>query len=359
MLACGFKFGCNNFHDSHFSNDHLLRAKANDLNSTVVSPHLEIPLNTDKNIVWCSTFQLSWNKVWKLIGEDLHFHQEPPMVQILNKRQAKESDIDAMSYVAMAGHIRDGILTDIKTELSRKFKGTACPQLIPSGTGLRPQDIVAYSYLFKNLEFPQKFERLDKPINFEQSKVIGFGIGNEFKGGHIQMLKQVSILDYKDRDDFIIELKTNSSNDQIILAKTNSSGTLKTCIDDLLRRISNGTSSDMQPGDVLKIPKMNYDIHREYTELAGKKLKIQNPRIAQDLIVLSAEQSIRFQMDEEGVKLKSESKQTFGCSKSAPPQRQHIMIFDKPFLVLLKNSNANTPYFAMWVSNPELLVPWK
>jgi len=281
------------------------------------------------------------------------------MVGILNKRTAKESDIDTMSYVALAGHIRDGILTDIKTELSRKFKGTASDQLIPSGIGLRPQDIVAYSYLFKNLEFPQKFERLYKPINFEQSKVLGFGIGDEFKGGHIEMLKQVSILDFKDRDDFIIELKTNSSNDQIILAKTNSSGTLKTCIDNLLRRISNGTPLDMQYGDVLKIPKMNYDIHREYTELTGKKLKIQNPKIAQDLIVLSAEQSIRFQMDEEGVKLKSESKHTFGCSKSLEPQHQHIMIFDKPFLVLLKNRNANTPYFAMWVSNSELLVPWK
>jgi len=360
MLSCGFQFGCNNSHDSHFSNDdHLLRAKTNDLNSTVVSSHLEIPLNTDKNIVWCSTFQLAWNKACELIGEDLHFYQEPPMVEILNKRTANESDVDTMSYVALAGHIRDGILTDIKTELSRKFKGTASPHMIPSGIGLRPQDIVAYSYLFKNLEFPHKFERLNQPINFEQSKVIGFGIGDEFKGGHVQMLKQVSILDFKDSDDFIIELKTNSSNDQIILAKINSSGTLKTGIDNLLRRISNGTPLDMQYGDILKIPKMNYDIHREYTELTDKKLKIKNPKIAQDLIVLSAEQSIRFQMDEEGVKLKSESNMTFGCSASYEPQPQHIMIFDKPFLVLLKNSNANTPYFAMWVSNPELLVPWK
>ena len=116
----------------------------------------------------------------------------------------------------------------------------------------------------------------------------------------------------------------------------------------------------MQFGDILKIPKMNYNIRRKYNELMAKKLIVKNPEIAQDLIVMSAEQSIRFQMDEEGVKLKSESTTTFGCSKSAPePQPQHIMIFDKPFLVLLKNSKADTPYFAMWVSNPELLVPWK
>jgi hypothetical protein len=360
MLICGFEFGFGGSHDSFFSKKHLLTAEADELNSTVVSAHLEVPVNSGKNIVWCSTFQLAWNKVCDLIGEDVHFEQDPPMVKILNKRQAKESDIDAMSYVARVGHIRDGILKDIKSELERKFKGAARPKLIPSGVGMRPQDIVTYSYLFKNLEFPVKFERLKRPVVFDKSEVSCFGIGNKSMGAHIQMFKQVSILDYKDRDDFIIELKTKSPIDQFILVKTNSTGTLKTCVDQAIKRMSSGTPSKMQYGDILKIPKMNYDIHRQYDELMGKKLKVVNPNIAKDLIVLSAEQSIRFQMDEEGVKLKSESKTTFGCSKSAPePQPQHIMIFDKPFLVLLKNSNANTPYFAMWVSNPELLVPWK
>jgi len=243
MLCCRFEFGCIPSHDSHFSNDHLLRTRASDLTSTIVSPHLETPLNTGKNMVWCSTFQLAWNKACELIGEDIHFYQEPSMVEILNKRAANESDIDTMSYIAVAGHIRDGILSNIKTELSHKFKGASSPQLIPNGVGLRPQDIVAYSYLFKNLEFPKKFERLDKPIKFEQSKVSCFGIGEKFKGGHVQMLSQVSILDYKDRDDFIIELKTSSPIDQVFLIKTTPTDTLKTCVNHVLKRISNGTPS--------------------------------------------------------------------------------------------------------------------
>ncbi len=320
---------------------------------------MEAPLDNNRNIVWCSTFQLAWNKACELIGEDIHLYQEPPMVEILNKRTADESDIDPMSYVALAGHIRDGILSRIKKELSRKFQGAACPRSIPDGAASRPQDIVTYCYLFKNLEFPRKFERLDKPITFEQTKVACFGIGEEFKAGHTQMLGQVSILDYKDRDDFIIELKTKSAIDQVILAKVSPSGTLETLIGDVLKRISDGKASNMRYGDIVKIPKMNYDIHREYAELEHSKLKIKNPKIAQDLFILSAEQLIRFQMDEEGVKLRSESHMYFGCSASYKPVPEHIMIFDKPFLVLLKNSNADVPYFAMWVSNPELLVPWK
>ena len=33
-------------------------------------------------------------------------------------------------------------------------------------------------------------------------------------------------------------------------------------------------------------------------------------------------------------------------------------LFDKPFLMLLKNSGSEVPYFAMWINNPELLIPW-
>ncbi len=358
LLCCGFKLGWTLSHNSYFSNNKLLKANADELDTTVVSPHLEIPMNTDKNIVWCSTFQLAWNKACELIGENIHFYQDPPMVEILNKRTVNESNIDEMSYVALAGHIRDDILDKIRKELNIKFKGTDSPQLIPSGKGMRPQDIVTYSYLFKNLEFPQKFEQLNKPINFEQTKVSGFGVGEKAKRGHIQMFSQVSILDYKDPDDFIIELKTNSPIDQVILAKVVPADSFNECIENVLKRMSNGTSVNMQYGDVLKIPKNNFDILRKYSELSYKKLRVKNPKIAKDLFVLSAEQSIRFQLDEEGVKLKSESQVSFGCSKTMEPIPQHIMIFDKPYLVLLKNRDSDVPYFAMWIDNPELLISW-
>ncbi len=47
----------------------------------------------------------------------------------------------------------------------------------------------------------------------------------------------------------------------------------------------------------------------------------------------------------------------FGCSAPAPPPAvKHVMIFDEPFLILLQRREADVPYFAMWVANPELLV---
>jgi hypothetical protein len=58
-------------------------------------------------------------------------------------------------------------------------------------------------------------------------------------------------------------------------------------------------------------------------------------------------------MDEKGVRLRSESHVGIGCSGSPPEVR---MIFDRPFLVMLKRIDAENPYFAMWVDNAELLV---
>ena len=33
------------------------------------------------------------------------------------------------------------------------------------------------------------------------------------------------------------------------------------------------------------------------------------------------------------------------------------MIFDQPFLILMKQANSDHPYFALWVGNASLLVP--
>jgi hypothetical protein len=35
------------------------------------------------------------------------------------------------------------------------------------------------------------------------------------------------------------------------------------------------------------------------------------------------------------------------------------MVFDKPYLLMLERDEADVPYFALWVGNPELLVKVK
>jgi len=346
-------------HDSVFTSKKLLTAGADRLQATAIAPHLEAPIEPGRSALWCATFQLAWNEVCALVGEDIHFVEEPPMVAILNKRSATKDDLDEASYVALAGFVRDGIYGRIPKALERKFKGAARPRLLPSpAVAPRPQDIVAYAYLFKNLEFPTRFERLDEPLDFAGTRVECFGIGREYKPDHPRLYPQVRILYYQGPDDFAVELLTKSEEDRLILAKRRPAATLLQTVTATEERIAASEPANAVTGDVLIVPKFNFDLTRSYNELIGRLLVVKNPAVAKDLVLLAAIQNIRFQMDEKGVRLRSESHMQFGCAAPGHPQSEHVMIFDKPFLVVLKREGAKAPYFALWVDNSELLVPY-
>jgi len=55
-----------------------------------------------------------------------------------------------------------------------------------------------------------------------------------------------------------------------------------------------------------------------------------------------------FKLDEKGAMVKSTSM----MAAAAIPKQ---LIYDRPFLIYLKDKNAKWPYFVMWVDNPELM----
>jgi len=343
-------------HDAAFTGEGLLRVKASELRATLVSAHLDVPIREGRNVLWCGTFQLAWNEACSSVGEDLRFDQASPVVDALNKKSFTKADLDEGSYVALAGFVRDGIHKRIRGALEQKFEGLASAEFIPrEAITPRPQDFVAYAYLFKNLEFATPFERLERPIAFGGKNVSSFGM-EEPKPDRAEMYPQVLVLDYKDMDDFVIELKTTSRGDRLILAKTRKGETLAATVGAVLQRASASPGRQAGPGDVLQVPRLNFDITRTYTELEGKLLVPRNQEVAKDLGIVSAVQNTRFQMDERGVRLRSESHAAFACSAEVKPQPRYIMIFDKPFLILLERAGAKSPYFVLWIDNPELLI---
>ena len=46
---------------------------------------------------------MAWNELSSLIGGDLHFERDPPMVAPLNKKLFTKEALSQDSYVAMAG----------------------------------------------------------------------------------------------------------------------------------------------------------------------------------------------------------------------------------------------------------------
>ncbi|MDD4889312.1 MAG: hypothetical protein PHU85_05230 [Phycisphaerae bacterium] len=353
VVNCGLP-SCDSTHDSAFSTQHLLTAQRGDLKSTTITPVLSEPISAGRNVLWCGTFQLAWNEVRTLVGEDLHFDNDPPMATALNNGGFSRRDLDDDSFVALAGFVRGGIFARIDSALKAKFRGQASPHYLPPPSLTpRPQDIVAYSYLFKHLEFAVPFEKVDQGMSFKGRSVEAFGLPT-WKPDHASRYTQVLIHDYRSADDFVIELKSTAAGDRLILAKVPPGDTLAATAAAVQKRLTTRPEA-MSTGDTLLAPKMNFDLTSDYHELCGRHLVVANPKVAKDLLILSAVQNIRFQIDEKGVRLRSESHVSFGCSAEYSPRPKHVLIFDQPFVVLMQRQAASNPYFALWVSNAELL----
>ena len=173
-----------------------------------------------------------------------------------------------------------------------------------------------------------------------------------------EVINQTAIFDYQSPDDFILALKTTSPDDTLILAKIAPAATLQATIASVLKRIADSHPVTAAGVDELAVPKLNIDLRRDFDELEGLKLKPSPAATIQSkLVIAKAEQLVRFQLNEKGAVLKSEGALVMAATAMPIKPDNHEMIFDKPFLILMKQADSPQPYFAMWVGNASLLVP--
>jgi hypothetical protein len=337
----------------------FLKSDASQLKRTRITPHLEASIAPGHNVLWCSTFQLVWNESCRAAGGDLHLKNEPPIVPILNKKTASEKDVDAASFLIMSGRLKDGIDSKIRQELARKFNGQASPDLLNNNAAQLPPDgWVAYASLFKSLPFKYRFRRLSEPLPFASENVASFGL--RFVGPGMEderIAGQVAVLDYKSDGDFIVELRPEVGSERIVLAKIAPGKTLQATIETVRTRTASTSLGSWQKqlneGESLVAPILDFDLLTEYNELCGKPIVTSGP--LGGLPVAVAAQSIRFRLDERGAVLKSVA--MVGAKAAGPPPSPRKLIFDRPFLILLERRGAAHPYLALWVDNPEVLMP--
>ena len=273
------------------------------LKATLVSPCLEAEIAKGTNLLWCGTFQLAWNEACRLTGGDLQFEKKHRMISALNKHSFTRESLDESSYVAMAGFAKDNIDDRIRKAVDEKFHGAFKPRFIPDkALTPRPQDFVAYACLYKNLSFPTSFERLDEVLNFGGVHVPAFGLGL-YRESLEKIYPQVLILDYQSQDDFVIELKTKSDGDRLILAKLQPKSNLGDTVSTVTGRIAKGQIETATTNDLLQVPRMKLDLTREYSEIEGLRLVPRSTNVAKDLLLRSAVENTFFEMSEKGVAL--------------------------------------------------------
>lgn len=343
------------------------------LKSTTIAPHLSVKLVPECNLLWCGTFQMAWNECVKLTGGPLRFVPDAPLAADMNRQEFRREYADESNCVVVADFVRNDVYGQIERALRAKASPSDYASHQPDRThAVRPQDIVAYAYLQTDLRFPLPFERLDNRLTFLGTRVAAFGIGPERKTDQERLYPQVWIHEYRDRNDFVVELDSGHQGDRLILAKIKPGETLLATIQGVEKRLVTLPASrnpacltekqkeQVQQhigisGDVLMIPKMAFDLTRRYSELIGRFLVPARKSIAGDLQLQDAVQTIRFEMDERGVELRSSSQMSFGCSATPSPPNNRWMVFDGPFLLMLQREKAPLPYFAVWIANTGLL----
>jgi hypothetical protein len=331
-------------------------ATQDDLKKTTVSPHMEMPIQSGQNLVYCSTFQIAWNKLKvDIIKGDIKVQKPVAIVPLLNKSLSTESDLSEEDYLALAGFAGDNIVGRINASIERKFNDDTW---LLDAAEYSDSAIISYSYLKKELKFEHPFEDFRGPITFYsrdgREEVEAFGISKYgSKPEHQNLRNQVELLDYSGRNNFIIRLNALSSTDEIILAQIPPGRTLLDTIKNVESRISSSKSTYLQKDDVLQIPKLDLSLTHSYSSLLGVYLANKG---FEDYFFDEATQRLDFRLDESGARVKSDA---IIVLKRGPVPEFKLLVFNRPFLLYIKKQNGEYPYLAMWIENTELLVKSK
>jgi hypothetical protein len=326
---------------------------SDELRHTTVVATLDTPIPDGQSAVWCSSFQLAWNRLKVDIAKGpVRIRNAEAAATRLNQAEQSESDLDTHDFYATAGFVSDEVVGRIQAEMRQKFPKVPPPH-IEAAAGA-----VAYGYVNVHAKFAVPFFENEEPLAFAEPNnlaVKSFGIRQKDSNAYRTMREQVDVLyrsEEKQRPEFIVDPCKYSEPYQIMFAAIARRPTLAEAVADVDEKVATVSSSKSSHAvgyrDTLLIPSMNWRISHHFKELEGEDKEFENPSM-KGLYLDKALETIQFRLDRSGAELESESQ--IGV-KSAGESHFH---FDRPFLIILRKRNAKQPFFVMWVANSELL----
>ena len=365
-------------HDSDISRAQItkefMHVNSTDLKQTSVVATLDCHIPEHKNIIWCSTFQIAWDKFKNnIIGEPIQLIDVDDLDDRLNKNEFSTKNLEPDSYYATAGFVKDGTIEQIQEEMAKRFPSEPMPVFDKKYETL-PLASVAYAFLSVNTGFKYPFFTNNRKFTFQDSNgiltdVTSFKDRAEASNQDTKNVReQVEILYYEygqqdSADTFAVDLCKYTDPYQVVLARLPRHETLSEILSEVQKKISDfkidlnyDVLRKLRPIDSLIVPDILYKLTHQFIELEDKRLA--NPKWrTHDYFIFEARQMVLFSLNRTGVILKSEAR--IGAGGSAPPPRieqpRHFY-FDRPFLIYVKKRGPDySPFFVMWVDNAELL----
>lgn len=298
-----------------------------------------------KDTSWCPTFQLIWNDFKNdIVKQNIKFDKKLDMLDNLNKEDFTKNDISDSYYYKIYGRKNLELKSKIENAIKEKFnqKSDILDQFDWSSDALDSgEDVIdryfLYSMLYREFEFNKKFDTFNDKFK-DIKNVEYFGIIKE----SILIRNQIKVYYYNNENDFAIKLITKN-NDEVIVIKNPKGETFE----EIYNNIKDKQTTSFNSDDNFMMPKIDFNVLREYSELENKEIKT----IDGIYTIEKAIQSIKFSLDEKGGKVKSEAGMDVKFEATASDKKIRNFYVNDTFALFLKESNKDKPYFALRVDD--------
>lgn len=349
LLCCkNKKFSFWNWWNSNFSDGNLH-----------ILPSIDDEITTDS--MRCGTFQLVWNDmVNNVVKQDVIFNPQLQVVKNLNKQTFSNKYLSENTYFSKFWLLTLDLKTAIEAWIKEKFNETSdiLDQIDRSKVqqsddyyDWKPEKKYGfYAMLKKIFNFENAFDKLDKwKFNNKYNNIEYFWIK---WGSSSDLYKQVYIYYYNSEDDFAVALKTKEWED-IILARWVRWSSFLDIYNDILKKDENYKWKHyFTKNDYLKVPNLKVKTLTEFEYLENKSFLAADGDVCN---IEKALQTIEFELNQSWWYIKSEafiSAQKLRSSVSITEKIEHrYFYFDKPFVMLRKESDKDLPYFATQISD--------
>lgn len=325
-----------------FINSEDIKDNVNNENISIVTS-LEDKLSD--NAAWCGTFNLIWNDLKNdIVKQDIKFAENSDIVENLNKGTFTTNELSESSYYKTYGTPTLELKEEIEKAIKEKFNETS--DILDSfiWEGHDEKDYFLYSMLKKDFEYAKEFDKLDNGTFENYSNVKYFGITGRTKD---QVKEQVEVLYYNSEDDFALKIQTKSD-DEIIVSVGNNEDNFLDIYNSILSETENYKDGKrFRDNDTFKMPYITFNLKEEITEVENKPFYFLN---GDEYMISMALQTIDFELDEKGGRVKSEAGMMVN-DMAAMPQAPRRFNVDQTFTIFLKEYGKDLPYFAAKISD--------
>lgn len=305
--------------------------KLSEYKNTQFIPTLEHKISNNNNSVYCATLLFAWDEIRNQINSPLTISDKYADLKLLDNSTSFKNVLKSNEY-EVSGEVDDDL-------------------------------IKARAEFNKSLPFELKLQSFTNKLIFDGQKVSSFGV-NGFDS--YEQLKIVEIIYYKNDNNFIIKLLPKDKEHEIILFKTEQNFKSIAKMTNEIEKLTEIGKSEKKnkkvnwkyyysEEDIVIIPKFNFNIETNYTNLEGNRFNSNK----QNFQIERAWQRTAFILDESGAEIESEAEIAVAVEEMEEEYEKpkpKKMVFDKPFLILLKRIDAKNPYFGLWTTNTELMT---